>query len=725
LTASSLPESQSESGAKFPPWLKLAALVLVVSALGLPINDLFRYALLVVSAVLIVVGTVSTRFGPWLGAVAAVALCVLGQVWLAAPRIEEGHNVFIVDGPGGALEASLPPGAFRPMAAELDAKYPPARRCDPKTDGCWRGQGFPDAAFAFSADGIYARPAYSRRVSGIDFSDPVWLHLGFINELRYNWNSTVSDVERAARDRRFWAWMHRWKLEMPWFVMYRFPADFVGSDLCWRGEVLWEGAGERFEPITHASMQCRTLTTEDVGRRIFGVAIKQGLAMRLQPTAPVRLRQLLEPGLALAGTAAVIVLLVPGWLRAGGWRRTVLPFALIAITLVVIFFDDASFIGGVRPFDSGDDGLVYDGYARTMLRHLVAGDIAGALEGSEKVFYFTPGMRYLRAVEHLVFGETYLGYLSLILLLPFLVFVLFRRFLPLRWALASVVIFAAIPVGVLFGSSLLQYVKWAARGFADPAAYTFFIAGFVLLVGRRGAGPRDRFGAAFATGLLFALALFVRPNIAPAAGILLAGAGLAALWQHEYRRVAGLTIGFLPVLSMALHNWFYGGVFVLFTSTATHQGTMVMPAAAYLGALAELARFDLAGDHVARAIRQIGGWLAGPSEAVVMAPLHVAAIAVLARVAVRGGVDPWLRLTACATLVQQCVGIFYATAGRYYYLTWLLTLLVVAVWVHGEGIELVRRRFPEFSQRVAEHPASAALGRGLDRIARLLERDSR
>ena len=33
-------------------WLKLAALVLVLAALGLPINDLFRYALLVIAAVL-------------------------------------------------------------------------------------------------------------------------------------------------------------------------------------------------------------------------------------------------------------------------------------------------------------------------------------------------------------------------------------------------------------------------------------------------------------------------------------------------------------------------------------------------------------------------------------------------------------------------------------------------------------------------------------------------
>src|SRR5262249_55361284 len=132
--------SADSEAAPRQPWIKLAALVLVVAALGLPINDVFRYALLVVAAVVIVVGTVSVGRRRWLSAVAIVVLCAFGQVWLAATRIEEGHNVFLLDAAGGALETGLPAEAFRAMAAEFDAKYPRARRCDPSQDGCWRGQ---------------------------------------------------------------------------------------------------------------------------------------------------------------------------------------------------------------------------------------------------------------------------------------------------------------------------------------------------------------------------------------------------------------------------------------------------------------------------------------------------------------------------------------------------------------------------------------------------------
>src|SRR5436305_2360963 len=439
--------------------------------------------------------------------------------------------------------------------------------------------------------------------------------------------------------------------------------------------------------------------------------------MRLVPTWEVRLRQLLPPALALVASAGVLALIVR--VRA---RRPVLPVELIAATLLVALLNDASFLGGVRPFDSGDDGLVYDGYARVILQRLLAGDIAGTLEGGEAVFYYTPALRYLRAAEHVVFGESYLGYLSLILLLPFLVFALFRRFLPMTWALALTLIFAAIPVGIGFGSSLVQYVKWAARGFADPAAYVLFLAGFVLVIGRVDGGPRERFARAFGAGLLFALALAVRPNIAPAAGVLLAGAGIAALVQREFARAVGLALGFAPVLALALHNWIYGGAFVLFTTTATHPLLMVMPPSAYLAALGELAHGEVAGEHVVRALSQIGAWLARPSEAIVMAPLNAAAVAVLLRVMLMRAADPWLRLTAGATLAQHAVVLIYATAGRYTYLSWLLTLLVVTAWVHGEGLSLLRRYCPRFSARMAKHPGRLALARGLQRMTGMLER---
>ena len=120
-----------------------------------------------------------------------------------------------------------------------------------------------------------------------------------------------------------------------------------------------------------------------------------------------------------------------------------------------------------------------------------------------------------------------------------------------------------------------------------------------------------------------------------------------------------------------------------------------MPPSAWFAAFGELLRFDFTGEHLARGLRQVAGWLAGPSELFVMVPLHAAAIAVLIRVAGWGrDYDPWLRLTAFATLAQHGVALAYPPYARYYYLTWLLTLLVVLVWARREGLRLLRRYMP-------------------------------
>ncbi|HZL62277.1 MAG TPA: hypothetical protein VFC32_08255, partial [Pseudolabrys sp.] len=421
-----MPSASEAASSVCGGWRKLAALLLALAAVGLPVNDVGSYALLLVATLVIFSGAVRASAGAWAAAVAIVALAVAGQFLLAPPRIEEGHNVFL---PSPALERGLPVEVYRRMANEFDAVYPPAVRCRPGSVGCWQDGGLPDSAFAFSADGIFHKTPLSRSVTALDFSDPVWLGLGFTNETRYNWYTAAPDVHRADRDRRFWMGLQRWHLTMPWFEMIRLPAAFVGGELCWRGEVMWEGAGEHFS--LWPGEGCRAIEPADTGRRIFGIAIKPDtLAMRLTPPWSVRL-----PELAVGALAVVAVLAMLGVLVRLRTRHVILPAILIVLALLVISIDDASFLGGVRPYDGGDDGLFYDGVGRIILQKLLAGDSWGALEGGEKVFYYGgPGLRYFRALEHIAFGESYLGYLSLILLLPFLAYGLFRRFLPEIWS---------------------------------------------------------------------------------------------------------------------------------------------------------------------------------------------------------------------------------------------------------------------------------------------------
>ena len=142
-------EDNSGSG-----WRKLFALLLAVLAIGMPVNTISDYALLVILAVVIFCGEVSARPRAWAAAAAIVVLGAAAQAVLSPPRIEEGHNVFL---PSPALERSLPGDVYRYLAAEFDKQYPPALRCDPGKPGCWQDHGLPDSTFAFSADSIWRK----------------------------------------------------------------------------------------------------------------------------------------------------------------------------------------------------------------------------------------------------------------------------------------------------------------------------------------------------------------------------------------------------------------------------------------------------------------------------------------------------------------------------------------------------------------------------------------
>jgi hypothetical protein len=441
--------------------------------------------------------------------------------------------------------------------------------------------------------------------------------------------------------------------------------------------------------------------------------------MSLQTTFGLKVWRYLEGISTIIGVACILWLLMARWRP----RRAALPLLCAGLGLVVVVLTDATFIGGYRPFDGGDDGLFFAGFARVALHALANGDLMGALRGAEDVYAYTAGMRYFRFAEFLLFGDSFLGYLLLMLALPLVVYRLGARFLGTGWALAFTLLFVATPAGVLFGTSYLHYATWAARGYADPLAAMAFFAGLVALAGRTGPGMDDRAGPAFTGALLMAAAVVLRPNLVLGAAVLLAGVGLTALWRGQIARLAALCLGFVPVLFPLWHNWYFGGRIVLFSDILTNANIYMVPPVTYLNALGELARLDLTGENLGRIARQLALFLSGPSELALMVPLHIAAIGVLIRVALAQRFEPMLRLTALATLALIPPAFVYLITVRYHLAMWLLMAIVCTAWLQREGLALIDRRWPALRQRLAQNPAIAWIGRTLARLKTACELD--
>lgn len=697
--------------------LRLSALLLVILVARLPVHDLIRYGLLTVAVVIIFTGYITLKWQYWLAAIVAAGLTLAGLNTFPAPRIDEGYNFYL---PGGAPDLGLPPDVARLLDAQFEAEYPASPSCIGCDAKMCPAQPFPVLEkLLFSADAIFYHPSLSRRVIGVNFSDPVHLRLGDINKLVYNrFDGWCRGIERFKRDRNSLNLFDRFRLLFPLYIVYQFPPDFAGSELCWRGTMLWPRDDLQFDVISHSGMECRSLNSADIGKHLYAVSIARSerLAMALHANATVELRRSIEFGINLVGIVAIIFLLVEVNLPA-----LLLPAILIVLTLLLVTAIDVNFIGGLRPVDDGDDGFAYEGFAREIVQHVMAGDFVAALRGEESVFYFTPGFRYFRALERFVFGDTNLGYLSVMLGMPFLVLALFRRFLRESWALILTFVFIAVPVGVLFGSSLTQYVVWAARGFADPFAFALLFGGIVLIIPLQPDRDQQSPLKALAGATLLAAAVFCRPNLVLASGTLVIGASLITVMQRQFCIAGALIVGFATLAVSPLHNYIFGHSTVLFSDNVNQPQTLLMSPLDYFYAAREVATLNWAGPHVAAAIRQLRGWLSGASELAVMIPLHAAAVIILVRVGVFGfRFNRWLRLLALATLVQHGIGASYVNSARYNLGTWLLTVLITAAWLQVEGLHMFDRLWPGLRAHWAQTGLLAWLGVRIHQMERAL-----
>ncbi len=204
--------------------LRLAVVVLVALALGLPLNDLISVIFLVGGGLLVLTAT-AIQLTPrrWLLAVIAVVVANLAAAFLPRLAVEEGHNLFLPVPLGAALKDGLPDQVYAHLERRFLEHFPEEQRCSPHNGpGCWLVYPGLDRTFDVSADSLLQSPKYSRTVDHIDFDGLADFRGGFVNRARYSWYSWNSDVTRRA---------------MPFFVLYDLPKEAAGGRLCWLSDI--------------------------------------------------------------------------------------------------------------------------------------------------------------------------------------------------------------------------------------------------------------------------------------------------------------------------------------------------------------------------------------------------------------------------------------------------------------------------------------------------------
>jgi len=663
------PPAPPPSGGLTRLW-KPAALLAAVAVLGVPIDTPLRLAVFVVLAIGLTGLPARPSLRRALAMLAVTALAVAALAALPRASIEEGHNVFLVfdERPGGqterALRAALPGPIYADMSRRFAVAYPRRHRCPGGTTGCWAERPGPDRPFAFSADAVFQKlsmnhPAMSRRVLALDFDSLAELRAGFVNDHRYNWYEWSSDVTRRA---------------MPFFVRLELDPRLVGGRLCWRGHVyLPDRIG--FRDFDHADMACRPIDATVAAGPIIGsrIAPDETLAMRLDPPSDQALLASVDTAVRIAGALAVLLLAtaIPSRAAAG---RLAGSLGLAAVAALVVWVTVPDLLGRFPPHIGGDDGLTHEGYGRVILQAALAGDWTAALMGVETAYYYQPGLRYARALERVLFGDSNLGYLAVLLALPWAVRAAAQPLVGHRIAWAVALAATATPLLSAYGASLADYAVLAARGYAEPLGYALFLAGLAgLLRLSTGPVPAGSWALATATGLALALAVWMRVNLSLAAALLVL-VGIAMQWRRAGPAAPAvwmLLVGFAPVGLMLVHNLVFAGAAVPLTTTGRNVELLLAPPTVWAEAASALLRGDVAAEAVDRVAGQAERWL-GPWH---RWPLP-AALALL--LLWPGRVAPAVRLTAATAAVLHLGLLFYVPDGRYAWMAWTLTGLALA-----------------------------------------------
>jgi len=437
----------------------------------------------------------------------------------------------------------------------------------------------PDELYAYNPDSFWRTAKYSRQVHNIAFHGLYEFRGGFVNNLKYN----------------FWEGDMKRRL-MPFWAMYEFDDHCDGSKIYWKGVAYLVNYKQGAKKITHKKMSSYLLKASDKGSRLYFlflpeiwnefssknphfIAKDSVLYKSLQnETAYPSVRMdrpffyNLRDYLINMFTVAMLVFMTGCCLRTP-WPKVVRIVFICAISWIVLHaiinVDWGKNLGEYYPpHGGGDDGMLHDFWGVEIARNIQEGHWGAALEGSEPVYHFTPGLRYFRGLEKILFGSTNLGYLVWLVFYPALVFQLLRLWLREHWAWLLTLLFIVLPPNMNF--SLSQYVVLARMGYPAPVATGAFLAAVVLL------WPRVMYPktngeigliSCFTGGLCLFISVFMRPNYA--IPVVVMGSLFVAyvLYRKNWKVALYCTLGMAIGLLMPFHNVYFGNEFHLITGS--------------------------------------------------------------------------------------------------------------------------------------------------------------
>jgi len=563
---------------------------------GFPVVDTWKFIGLSIGWLGLIYSIPKVGLDRLIFAVGVVLFVLVVKSFIPQANIAEGHNFFAtMNDNEEVLEQGLPKKIFKDWQVKFNEIYTPNVKSDKLYT--WKKTGVPEQLYVRSADSIFRKAKYSRQVDSIHFTSLGDFRGGFANEVKYNyWQGEMS------------------RREMPFFVMYELTKESVGSKLSWQGQVFWEKKEGYFEEINYKNISEKEISVDDVGKRVYAVffpKIDKSIYFKLEKSSKLQIYYFIEVCLTVLGWFFVLFFTVN--IKRKSWLYSSGVFVCSYLIIVLLLSVQAGVLveNDYTPHGGGDDGLIHDGWGRMMALDMADGNIVEAMRGEEDVYWFTPGTRYFRMIEKLVYGDTNLGYMFVLALLPIVLFHIFKHLTSRYWATIVTVLFLMLPVGNL---SYLSYVANGAKlGYGEAVGGFLFFIGLLLALKTqpRWGGKVNSLPLIVVCGAVLAGSMFIRPNFAFAVVWLGIAYSYISLLERNYASIVAISSGLALALWMPFHNWFYGGEFYLISKSGTSV-TITISIMDYWYALSDIVSGNFNTDVVSVITNQLSGWLLDP-----------------------------------------------------------------------------------------------------------------
>ena len=403
--------------------------------------------------------------------------------------------------------------------------------------------------FSQTADGYLQGLGLSRKVRDVTLINGPWhLGSGYVNKVEYNFYGGPPALVRE---------------KLPFVVCYKITDSIIKRGFLGQGTFYFNNAF-----VVHAAPTKITFESNDLGAYFYAFSADHHLPFsETGPDLTLKLNKSSIDHIWLLGEVLLkivgLLLIAYGFFeisrKAIDWREITLLLTLTAYFLLWFGNFPWTEIFAV----GGYDGVVHGGHPYSMLEALIKGDWLTALQSPEATFYYMPGMRYVRFVEMLVFGDSYPLQLTVLLFTPILYFRFLKELLPAKYAFIICMIMVTSVVQFL-GMSYAIHTDTFLSLYGEGFAYSCLIGGLVLLL--KGFSSRLTGIGCFS---LFAITASIRPNLLIFFACLSAIYFFCSTFSNAPKKSKFIDLlGMAPLVLIPLHNICFGHKWVLITSAS-------------------------------------------------------------------------------------------------------------------------------------------------------------